>query len=148
MHKISFNILMDSILIHLLCIELTCICSQIYLSSSFSIYMESSQLHFSDYFVGLCHIFFSQERLLYGRKLVVTKRLERLSGRLGTLPFHSTFILYRVFSTLCANSHLRRRSRILKQKMQIFGCPDELMFLYKPHKLRRCPFQKRVSICF
>ena len=96
---------------------------------------------------ALSHLLLPRTTFVW-RKLVVTKRLERLSGRLGTLPFNSTFILYRVFSTLCANSHLRRRSRILKQKMQIFGCPDELMFLYKPHKLRMCPSRKECQFVF
>ena len=36
------------------------------------------------------------------------------------LPFNSTFILYRVFSTLCARRHLRRYSKILKQKKHFF----------------------------
>ena len=36
-----------------------------------------------------------------------------------TLVFNSTFILYRVFSTLCARSLLRRHSTILKQKKNI-----------------------------
>ena len=37
-----------------------------------------------------------------------------------TLVFNSTFILYRVFSTLCARSLLRRYSKILKQKKHFF----------------------------
>ena len=36
------------------------------------------------------------------------------------LPFNSTFILYRVFSTLCARKHLRRYSKMLKQTKKTF----------------------------
>ena len=53
-----------------------------------------------------------------------------------TLVFNSTFILYRVFSTLCARSLLRRHSTILKQKKKHFFeklYSDERLCLYKPN---------------
>ena len=49
-----------------------------------------------------------------------------------TLVFNSTFILYRVFSTLCARSLLRRHSTILKHFFEKLYS-DERLCLYKPN---------------
>ena len=53
-----------------------------------------------------------------------------------TLVFNSTFILYRVFSTLCARSLLRRHSTILTHTKKHFFeklYSDERLCLYKPN---------------
>ena len=78
--------LMHFILIHLLRTELHLQLELFFLILQFifHIYIRNIIASFSDYFAGLCYIIFSHERRSQGRKLVVTKRLERLSEGHGT----------------------------------------------------------------
>ena len=65
-----------------------------------------------------------------------------------TLVFNSTFILYRVFSTLCARSLLRRHSTILKQKKDI-SLKNYIQMndcVYIRLIIIMCQSQKRVTI--
>ena len=116
--------LMHFILIHLLGTELHLQLELFFLILQFifHIYIRNIIASFSDYFAGLL-LYHLLPRTTFVREEASRDEALRTTERRAwniLLPFNSTFILYRVFSTLCARKHLRRYSKMLKQTKKTF----------------------------